>query len=478
LLSVAALGQEQPLNIPKDATSQELLDAAASAWSAKNYSAAKQIFQELVKRDPKHPTAWGNLGWMLFFTGAPPKDIEAAFRKQIEIDPFDPSAYLGLSNALLQQGRNAEGEAMIKKQLEIDPLDFASHRNLGTLFNEEHRYQEAIPELETALRIKADDLQVKFLLASAYSKSGERDKAEELMREVAKEVPPHLKTKAAAAYDPYQPMFAGLEHSENPAASVPGINKSSGSSQATRYDADLVLAQSRQKHVSDWLMNVAPGPASGRDLAMTTELAVAWAAVGAAWLHKGDLARAEKYLHSSWLLTFAPPVAEQLARIYQKQRKWLEAYEFYQVERSEAMRHDAVGTSSILEKADGVKRRLTSPQLARAKKFANFTSDSRTIKLSDDPVKVPTSAELAARFINVNGTPVLEDLKLLNGDSSLLRFESRLKSGMYSMEFPDDVPARIIRRGWIFCSSIGCSFTLDLLDSPLSPQEKAMNAIP
>jgi tetratricopeptide (TPR) repeat protein len=462
----------QQLEIPKDATNQELLDSANSAWSSGNLPVAKQLFEELVRRDPKHPEAWAGIGWMIYYSHGPAEDAEAAFRKQIEIDPFHHSAYLGLYYALSQQGKSAEAEQMLKKQLEIDPLDFESHRALGQFYFGQHRYKEAIAEFDTALRIKPEDTSVKMFLGFAYSNAGDQKKGQEYMRQAQHDAPPQLRVASSARYDAYQEIFAGLPGTEGSApaamAELAPVN----------VDEELAAAQAREQKVAAWLMKAEPGAATERQMAMTTELAVAWARIGAAYLRKADLPNAERYLHASWLLTFAPPVAGQLARIYEQQQKWLEAYEFYQFSRDVLVPYGTELSKHHDEASDRLRKKLTSAQFARAMKMSNFSSDSRTVFLDHLAHNKQQKAEFAVSFVaDPHRDAVLEDFTPVNGDAALKRFEAKLKASKFNLEFPDDVPARIIRHEFMFCGLGGCSFTLDMLPQPLSPEQRKMNGI-
>lgn len=453
---LAAIAHAQKLQIPKDATDQELLDGAGSALAAKNYPVAKQLFQELVRRNPKHPKAWAGLGWAVLYSHGPATDAESAFRKQIEIDAFHPTAYRGLAVALSMQGKNAEAERSLQKQLELDPLDVDTLRTLGALYAQQRREKDAIEVLEKALRIRPDDVQLKMMLGTVYQQSGDAEKGKELVREGLHDSPSHAPEKYTT-YDAYQNMFV--------------VPVSPGKNEAERAAAEsaLIVARSRQERISKLLLASETAAPTARELLLSNELAVSWAAVGAAWLNKGDLATAERYLHASWLLTFAAPVAEQLSKIYEKQQNWLEAYKFYTFSRTQRPPLHLVSNPDDPDaRGRALRRRLSNHQYASAMKASNYSSDLRTIFLDHIAHKQQAKAEFAISFGNDHGHAKLQTMVAVNGDSTLQHFEAQLKANKYNLEFPDDVPARIIRHGFVFCGIGGCSFTLDVLPKPLT----------
>ena len=60
----------------------------------------------------------------------------------------------------------------------------------------------------------------------------------------------------------------------------------------------------------------------------------------------------------------------------------------------------------------------------------------------------------------------VESVKFVSGDEKLKAFSDALRTADYHFMFPDDSPAKILRRGTLSCSAAGgtCSFVLILPD--------------
>src|SRR5439155_27346284 len=70
-----------------------------------------------------------------------------------------------------------EAAAAYRKAIEIDPLNKYSHAALGGMFSEQHKYEDATPELEKAISLNADDPLLEIQLGDAYLNLGKDDLA-------------------------------------------------------------------------------------------------------------------------------------------------------------------------------------------------------------------------------------------------------------------------------------------------------------
>jgi len=131
----------------------DLYDSALQAMGNNNYALAIDLFQRVVKADPKHKGLWNNLGRAYLASNQYGQAVDA-FKKQIEINAYDEFAYnnLGLTYEAMQ--RYDEAIAQFQKQIEINPLDPYAHSSLGLLYSKLKRWNEAVPELEKAVSLQ------------------------------------------------------------------------------------------------------------------------------------------------------------------------------------------------------------------------------------------------------------------------------------------------------------------------------------
>ncbi len=72
--------------------------------------------------------------------------------------------------------------AAYRKQIEIAPYEKESHKDLGLLLAQTGKDAEARGELEAAAAIPPDDPETKMALAQVYARLGETAKSQELMK--------------------------------------------------------------------------------------------------------------------------------------------------------------------------------------------------------------------------------------------------------------------------------------------------------
>ena len=172
----AQVSGDAALVASKQATPEELEEAANNAFNAHKYGLAAQLYVLLTEKEPKHPRAWDNLGRAYAAAGQYTK-AEAALQKAIEVNPYGEFSYLLLGEVYAQQERWEDAIAQYRKQLEVNPLDKYAHGNLGQALIRLRRYAEAVPELESATQISPDTAFNFQMLGEAYLHTGKIDEA-------------------------------------------------------------------------------------------------------------------------------------------------------------------------------------------------------------------------------------------------------------------------------------------------------------
>ncbi|PYV81556.1 MAG: hypothetical protein DMG93_15015, partial [Acidobacteria bacterium] len=85
-----------------DLKGDELYDAAKAAFERGNFQTSIELMKKVVADEPKHKTAWMDLGRAYMVLRQTDNAIDA-FKKQAELDPYDEYAYDSLGWAYTTQ---------------------------------------------------------------------------------------------------------------------------------------------------------------------------------------------------------------------------------------------------------------------------------------------------------------------------------------------------------------------------------------
>jgi TolB-like protein/Tfp pilus assembly protein PilF len=94
---------------------------------------AEDIFRRVIEMDPKYAPAHASLAASLFWQSDERKDVVAAARQALEIDPRNADALALLGRKYVDVGRTVEGEALLRRAIEFNPSHPNAWRWLGTL---------------------------------------------------------------------------------------------------------------------------------------------------------------------------------------------------------------------------------------------------------------------------------------------------------------------------------------------------------
>ena len=411
----------------------ELEDAGEEALDAGRYQQAVSLFKRITQLEPAHKTAWNALGRAYIELQQSDLAIEA-LRKQIEINAYDPYAYNNLGRALVQQQKFSDGEVAFRKQLELNPLDRYAHANLGEMYLEWRKYDAAAAELETAVRLSSKDAILSIRLGEAYLNLHQRDKAMGAF-------------DRAAALDPKPEVW-------NQIAYQLALNK-------TDLELGLRYAESAVASTAGAARNLSVDSVTAMGLWTVGSLAAQWDTLG--WVHfaKGDLSRAEKFVRASWLLIQNAEVGDHLGQIYEKEGRRDEAARMYALSLA-AERPDGRTSgrlAALLEPGQGVD--------AVVERHRHELVQERTLNVN---ANAPGGS---ADFFVLFARGGVEAVKFIGGDERLRSSADALRAVKYEAVFPDDTPAKILRRGTLSCPAERreCHFVMALpRDAQLAEQ--------
>lgn len=412
-----------------DLKGDDLYDAAKAAFDRGNYIAAIDLFKRVVETDPKHKTAWMDLG-RCYMVLRRTDDAIAAFKKQTEQNPYDAYAFSALGWAYSTQRKYDKGAAAFNKAIEIDPLNQYAHGALGSMYQEAHQYDKAVVELEKAVSLKQDDASLQISLGDSYLNLGEDD-------------------KALAAFDRAVQISATPAVWNNIAYQL--------SLKQVHLDRAQQYAESAVTAITNALRNLSLDRVSDRDLAMVIELHANWDTLGWVYFARGDLNKAEKYVSAAWELGEYGEVGDHLAQIYEKRGRKDDAIRAY-AEALSGLRPtpetrgrlaSLIGGNSKVDSA--VEKHRLDLQAMRTIKLGKFSGVSGA---ADFFIVLGSSA---------NGARV-NAAKFISGDEKLKTLTSALETAKIDFTFPDDVPTKILRRGVLSCSKATgeCEFVMML----------------
>jgi Tfp pilus assembly protein PilF len=317
--------------------------------------------------------------------------------------------------------------AAFRKQLEIKPLDPMAQASLGATLGEARRWPEAVTELEKAIALAPGDARLYVNLGRAELNLGRVEKAQ-------------------AAFD------KALESAASPVVwntiayelSVHGVNLD----RAQPYAESAITATAAE------LRNATLEHITPRDLDRIAFLARTWDTLGWVCFQRGDRKRAERFVEAAWRLDFSGEAGDHLAQIYEKQGKEPEAARMYALALATA--HPPAETRQRLEKLAGGAKQADAL-------VARLSDELPLLREYDVPRPLPSGDVKAAEFFvlfSADGRP--EAVKFIRGDAELRGASENIRALNFGRMFPDEMPAKLVRRGRLGCGATrtNCTFTL------------------
>lgn len=412
--------------LPKDIKTEELLESGRDAFQSQNFAVALEMFKLAAEKEPKNKIVWNMLGEthmaMRHFDEA-----DAAFRKQLSVDPFDQFANMGLGRALYLERRLDDAVAAFQKQLEVNPLDKDAYGALGEIFLEQKKYQDAADVMAKAVSLDPENGTTHANLGRAYLYLN-KDKEALDSFDKAVELRPDPMLWNNIAYE------------------------------LAQADKDLDRAQqyaeSAVSSVASSLRNISLDRITLRDAGNVSSLGSFWDTLG--WVHfkRGDLSKAERYIQAAWVLTQNGEVGQHLGQIREKEGKKEDAIHYYALALNGNQPKDE--SRELLSKLVPDKAQLekiiaeVKPQLEK----------QRTFDLGSAPKSLPPIEAKADFFVLLAPGNKVESVRFINGNDALKPMVAQVQALNFGEAFPDSSPAKLIRRGTVTCAKGGCSLQL------------------
>jgi Flp pilus assembly protein TadD len=107
---------------------------------------------------------------------------EAEYKQVLAVDPHSTEAAIGLTNLYMKSGRLGEAEPLLRRLADERPDDAGIHLQLGRVLAAQSKKDDAITEIQTALKLAPADSDAQREIADLYSSAGKNDLAENTYR--------------------------------------------------------------------------------------------------------------------------------------------------------------------------------------------------------------------------------------------------------------------------------------------------------
>lgn len=162
------------------------------------YQKARYYLKKALEENPDYPDINNLMGVALSLSGRY-KEAVKYFKKAVKLNPKYSEAHVNYALTLNQLGKLDEAseefekaeELEIKRESEAEKVEFSvrarianSHKDIATLYASIDRFNEAIDELERALKFAPNFHDIRTFLGEMYMKKGELANAKDTLKEV------------------------------------------------------------------------------------------------------------------------------------------------------------------------------------------------------------------------------------------------------------------------------------------------------
>ncbi len=390
----------------------ELFESAKQAGNNNNFELAIYLLQRVAKADPRHKDLWNYLGLAYLATNQNEQAIDA-FKKEIDLNPYDGSAYAMLGRAYEAVQRYDDAIAQYQKQIEVDPLGANAHAALGELYIKLKRWNDAVPELEKAESLQDKNPLIPVSLGQAYLATGQTDKGMAAF-------------ERAIALAPTALVWNNIAYSLS--------EQNVQLERASQYSDAAINALETQ------LRDVNLGSLRPQDLATANLLYSVWDTKGWVEFKRGNLSVAERYIRAAWEEDGNGEVSLHMGEIAEKRGNKDEAIRYYTMALAghapspEARsRLAALGISGDLD--------------ARMEKARRELKAVRTRKLN-------ASGKGTGDFFVLATPAKVEQVKFVSGDTEIRAMAEVVKAADLEIKFPEPTSVRALRRGTVTCGTV------------------------
>jgi len=166
-------------------------NAGVTSMTDNDYQHAIQLFQEVLRRKPRHSLAANNLGICLFQIGSTIESVHS-FKRAIRHDKQFCEAYSNLGKVLVELGLFRDAIKACTCAVRLQPNHINSLINLGNSYREVGKINEAYRSYQRVLEIDHRNVDALKLMSSASLACGDVDAAIDLLKKALKIQPQNI----------------------------------------------------------------------------------------------------------------------------------------------------------------------------------------------------------------------------------------------------------------------------------------------
>lgn len=140
-----------------------------------------QAYRKASELTPKDPEPHLSAG-LLHERQKEFSDAEIEYKQVLTLDPHSTEAAIGLTNLYMKSGRLGEAEPLLRRLATERPNDAGIHLQLGRVLAAQSKKDDAITEIQIALKLAPADSEAQSELADLYASAGKNDLAENTYR--------------------------------------------------------------------------------------------------------------------------------------------------------------------------------------------------------------------------------------------------------------------------------------------------------
>lgn len=150
------LKKERIVDIPKTVSEQTKMETnAKTAYETGDYMETISQLKALLKKDPKNPVYWGQMGSCYAQLNEFNYSIYA-YQSAIKYDPKNVKAMYNLSVVYAEKGSSKEAKKILGTALKLDPKNPLLQASLGNVLIDEQNYNKARVLYERIVDVKPD----------------------------------------------------------------------------------------------------------------------------------------------------------------------------------------------------------------------------------------------------------------------------------------------------------------------------------
>ncbi len=162
-------------------SSKFLITLAESEYDASIYASARKDIEHAISLDESSFQAHYILGNVLVKLGDPERAV-TEYNEAIRLAPEEPRTYYQLALVFRTTNDMASEERALTQALAANDQYAPAHCEMGRILIEQGRLDDAVNHLKLAIQYNPNSEEGYFLLVRAYTKLGEKDKAEAMVK--------------------------------------------------------------------------------------------------------------------------------------------------------------------------------------------------------------------------------------------------------------------------------------------------------